>query len=371
MKFSRPSRRPAAAFTMIEIAMSLAVIGFALVAIIGVLPQGMDVQKDNRRETIINQDANYLLQAIRSGTTSGFNDLTNYVMSVTNFWTLYSPATNRLKNGMDTYTNNNATGFSVTSVPTLPWFALTNGAHLIGLLSTPAYMPMPGGSFQSNYVVVYMRAMSGEAAEKYPQTNSLIQDSAFGYRLISQVVPWNSIATYVSPQETNFADPGLNPSYANPTPGSGLTTFSAAANDLVTNWAQSLTTNGNLNITNFMIYTNALGVVIDLSTNTLFNNDNNVNNDLPMFMDRARAWLVDSTRANNLYDVRLLFRWLLLPNGQVGNGRQIYRMMVGGTLTNQNASTVTNISNGTVTTNFTPFWYFQAGSYSALGANSL
>src|SRR5580658_7427194 len=90
MKFSRPSRRPAAAFTMIEIAMSLAIIGFALVAIIGVLPQGMDVQKDNRRETIVNQDANYLLQAIRGGAgTNGFNDLTNYIIGITNYWAIF------------------------------------------------------------------------------------------------------------------------------------------------------------------------------------------------------------------------------------------------------------------------------------------
>jgi len=45
------------AFTMIEIAICLGVIGFALVAIIGILPTGMSVQKDNRQETIINQDA--------------------------------------------------------------------------------------------------------------------------------------------------------------------------------------------------------------------------------------------------------------------------------------------------------------------------
>src|SRR5262249_16641536 len=45
------------AFTMIEIAICLAVIGFALAAIVGVLPLGMNVQRENREETIINQDA--------------------------------------------------------------------------------------------------------------------------------------------------------------------------------------------------------------------------------------------------------------------------------------------------------------------------
>ena len=51
----RPTRQ--SAFTMIEIALCLAIIGFALVAIIGVLPTGMGVQRQNREETIINQDA--------------------------------------------------------------------------------------------------------------------------------------------------------------------------------------------------------------------------------------------------------------------------------------------------------------------------
>ena len=71
------------AFTMIEIAISLAVIGFALVAIIGVLPIGMNVQKDNREETIINQDATVFMDAIRNGA-QGLDDLTNYVMAITN-----------------------------------------------------------------------------------------------------------------------------------------------------------------------------------------------------------------------------------------------------------------------------------------------
>src|SRR5438045_6846473 len=73
-----------AAFTMIEIAISLAVIGFALVAIIGILPTGMNVQKGNRQETIINQDATVWLDALRNGE-RGLDDLTNYVIAITNY----------------------------------------------------------------------------------------------------------------------------------------------------------------------------------------------------------------------------------------------------------------------------------------------
>ena len=53
-------------FTMAEIAIALGVIAIALIAILGVLPSGLQVQRDNREETIINQDARLLLAALKS-----------------------------------------------------------------------------------------------------------------------------------------------------------------------------------------------------------------------------------------------------------------------------------------------------------------
>src|SRR5687767_14156787 len=89
MKIRKPKSAPRlqqSGFTLVEVALSLAIIGFALVAIIGVLPAGVTVQKENREETIINQDGRYLLEAIRSGS-RGIDDLTNYVEAIiiTNF----------------------------------------------------------------------------------------------------------------------------------------------------------------------------------------------------------------------------------------------------------------------------------------------
>src|SRR5688572_14957475 len=55
------------AFTMVEIAIALAVIAFALVAIIGILPTGLQVQRDNREDALINQDARLLVEAIKTG----------------------------------------------------------------------------------------------------------------------------------------------------------------------------------------------------------------------------------------------------------------------------------------------------------------
>src|SRR4051794_936934 len=78
---SRGGRSTRAGFTMVEIALSLAVVAFALVAIMGVLPTGLTVQKENREDTLINQEGRYWLEAIRSGA-RGLHDLTNYVESI-------------------------------------------------------------------------------------------------------------------------------------------------------------------------------------------------------------------------------------------------------------------------------------------------
>jgi prepilin-type N-terminal cleavage/methylation domain-containing protein len=188
-KFSAASSRPSAldsrrasGFTMVEIAISLAIIGIALVGIIGVLPMGMNVQRDNREETIINQDATVLLEAIRSGA-RGMDDLTNYVYAITNYETVY-PGGNPV-------------------VPTPGWNTssyLTNGANIIGLLSTPEYTdpnnnnapiynPVTFNSYNSNHIVAYVRSFSGPAVEKPPQDNQLIQADAFGYRILCVNAP--------------------------------------------------------------------------------------------------------------------------------------------------------------------------------------
>lgn len=70
--FSGTRRRRQSGFTMAEIAIALGVIAVALIAILGVLPSGLQVQRDNREETIINQDARLLLQALK---TAGREDL--------------------------------------------------------------------------------------------------------------------------------------------------------------------------------------------------------------------------------------------------------------------------------------------------------
>jgi type II secretory pathway pseudopilin PulG len=80
LRIIRPGR---GGFTLVEIALCLAIIGFGLVAIIGVLPAGLNVQKENRDETIINHEASMWVEAIRNGA-RGLDDLTNYVIAITN-----------------------------------------------------------------------------------------------------------------------------------------------------------------------------------------------------------------------------------------------------------------------------------------------
>src|SRR5215831_12314510 len=163
--------RSEAAFTMVEIALSLGIIAFALVAIIGVLPSGMKVQRENREETIIYQDASYLLEAIRSGS-KGVDELTNYVESIS-VQTGMSP----FIGNTIIYTNNifNPGGFR----------PLTNGQHIVELLSTPKLEVFPNKTFQYNTVRARVRAISGSALDK----GAAMQDFAFRYQVTAEVMP--------------------------------------------------------------------------------------------------------------------------------------------------------------------------------------
>ena len=206
MKIALTIRR-VAAFTLVEVALSLAIIGFALVAIIGSLPFGLNVQRENREETIIVQDANFFLDAIRNGA-RGLDDLTNYVDAITNYvtgYTVLNGATSVVFNVYAyTYTNGWLNGVQNSE------YRIRNGERIVGLLSTPRLIlpknstPIPS-SFTSNYVVAYIRALSGPAIEKSPQTNAIVRDLAFRYRLIPEINQFNDWNL----GWVNFNEPGL------------------------------------------------------------------------------------------------------------------------------------------------------------------
>lgn len=179
---SRPSgsaRR--AGFTMIEIAIALGVIAFALVAIIGILPTGLQVQRDNRAETIINQDAVVWMEAIRGGA-KGMDDL---VASVDRIDIHYNFNSATLPETVVTHT-----GFKT-------------GWEIIGLLSTPART--------NAEVYASVWAFSGSAAEKEP--NAADRAIAFKYRLRVNIEPGpnNAVSFFDNTVPRPAGDPALYP----------------------------------------------------------------------------------------------------------------------------------------------------------------
>lgn len=190
----RAGARQLRGFTLIEIALCLAIIGFALLAIMVVLPYGLGAQRDNREETVIGQDASMLLELIRSGS-RGANDLTNYVYAITNYWTWKNFSSGATASGANGYT---FTTYNVSpSTPYTPGAPLTNGANIIGLLSTPQFTDNNGAPIRkldpafvvsgySNHIVAYVRSLSGIAAEKPPQNNDIMRDDSFSYRIYAE-----------------------------------------------------------------------------------------------------------------------------------------------------------------------------------------
>jgi type II secretory pathway pseudopilin PulG len=182
---------------MVEIAICLAVIGIALVSIIGVLPIGMHTQRDNREETIINQDATVLMEAIRGGA-RGLDDLTNYVYAITNIWTEYNANGGVIGSAgsINGYTFEKSSVVAGYYSPAGSPISINNGANIVGLLSTPEYTDNFGNPTNnlfsggySNHVVAYVRSISGPAVEKPPQDNQIIQADAFGYRVLCVNAP--------------------------------------------------------------------------------------------------------------------------------------------------------------------------------------
>jgi type II secretory pathway pseudopilin PulG len=260
-------------FTMIEIAIAIGVIGFALVAIIGILPAGMNVQKDNREDTLIGQDAPYIMDAIRNGcvlktnyppANEGLNFLTNYVESIT----------------FSNFVNSNF-------VSSMGYSNFLSGSNIIGLLSTP--QPLIANTANYLYTTAIIRALSGPAV----QQNGSNLATAFRYQMTVQILPFINIP----PDTTNWTNPDYPP---------GSTAAILRSN----RWLETT-----------------------LTTSTAGN----------------------GALAYNLYDIRLHFSWPVLPNGNVGPGRQTYRSVIAAQLF---PVLVNEIGFGTETN-----WFFQPLSY--------
>jgi len=171
---------------MVEIALSLGIIGFALVAIIGVLPMGLNTQKDNREETIINQEGQYWIETIRNGA-QGFEVISNFV----DF-----PKTNVLVYMKD---------IRGRATQIYPANRIVSVSNLVGLITTPKGTP-----FQAGYVDKVSwrsRAMSGTVAEQNPE----FKDMAFAYEVTSEVTPfrWGG-SGFITPNNTQYFEENRN-----------------------------------------------------------------------------------------------------------------------------------------------------------------
>ena len=190
-----PGHDAARGFTMVEIAIALGVIAIALVAIIGIMPTGVNVQRTNRDDTVINQDGKLWVEAIRTGA-RGLDYLTNHVEAI---W-----ITNVDSSSYHVTIYTNAPGLSnrVNATTTLVGY-MTNGSWVVGLLSRPKYLPVEF-PIVTNHIVAYVHAVSGSAADQneFMRTNR----TDFLYRLTSEVVPFN----HFPPTLTNYAVSGLS-----------------------------------------------------------------------------------------------------------------------------------------------------------------
>lgn len=224
MKIRTFSPAKASAFTMVEIAISIAVIGFALVAIIGILPTGLNVQKDNLEDSIINQDGSYFIEAIRNGA-EGLDELTNHVQTI-GIWEM----------------KNDPPGGKFAKVFELG--DLKSGRDIVGLLSYPSSQHKDGSSFQAR---AYVRAVSGVAVEKGLEridfnNSTPTADIGFGFGYLL-VVSSRPFAAVTSPEMAAGEEQALE---------------------------------------------------------------------------------------SRLHELRLDFRWPLLPNGQTGSGRKVFRTLISG-----------------------------------------
>ena len=298
LKFARrESKRAAAfplsrAFTLIEIALCLAIIGFALLAVMIVLPYGMNTQRDNREETVIGQDASVLLEVLRNGS-RGADDLTNYVFAITNYWTRYNADGTIFSASHNGYTFKQASEGGTS----YDFLRLTNGANIIGQMSQPEltdtnFVQIPNLMFGgiSNHVVAYVRSISGLAAEKPSQSNPIMVENSFSYRIYCV----NGTVML----DTNLFKPlWVNQAYV-----TGAFVFH--------------------NFNYWRAAVNALPV------------------DEPGFSPvpppHANPWIkvpfYPFEAATRQRDLRLTFLWPLLPNGGTGHGRQTFRATPAGDL---------------------------------------
>lgn len=181
----RSGRRPQRAFTLVEIVLSLAIIAVALVAIIGVLPIGLNVQSENQEESIISSDASIWMEAFRNGAqgASYFDPNPNKLPSPppAPLFNIDEVKVQRVVRRMSTD--------QVISDTSVYVDRFTSDHQLIGLLSRPKFQFDPVNDVYTNWnVYADVRALNGNLADL-----SADMDFAFKYRMTPEIVPLQGV----------------------------------------------------------------------------------------------------------------------------------------------------------------------------------
>ncbi len=274
----RPRSARTDAFTMVELALCIAIVSFAMVAILGVLPLGLNVQRQNREDTIVDQEGPLWVDLIRKGGI-GWDDVTNYVDYI-----LVERTPVNGSGGTKTYGFRGAFLSSEYSIPA-PDAVLATPGDVVSLLSIPRF-EADRGVIYSNKITAILRSFSGS--------------------LGSQIRPDRTVT--FRPDERQLDNSFRYQLQVELTPVTQLPTFNVSPTNLV---AQAgIQTGGYLNA--LRLDTNLMSELRD-----------------PLQLQNASQDLLAAT----LYDLRLVFRWPVFRVGgevNVGPGLRVFRTQVMG-----------------------------------------
>lgn len=217
-----------AAFTLIEIALALGVIAIGLVSIIGLMPFGLGVQRENKDETVIDHDARLMFGFLKAGAAE-----TNDLETLGRLWLHIVPdAKGQRKvwvtNTVITYelTTRKPVGepnVTVTELevvdPRTPVRLNPEQISLASVLSAQSLAGTVQYDLAQNRMVVsrvqttmFMRAQAGSAYDKYPQTNQTVTQMAFTYKLVRELFPLQSTEVPFN-NSVGSANPPALPAY--------------------------------------------------------------------------------------------------------------------------------------------------------------
>jgi prepilin-type N-terminal cleavage/methylation domain-containing protein len=195
-------------FTMIEIAISLAIVAVAMVAILGILPAGLNVQRENREDTIIDLEADYYLQLIRSsGMQFGPLFVADHVDQISVTRTNHS--TRAANTVLYNRTRTTGLGFSWNSRQVIRKLLSTPSWDLGTVPSTPdaVFTPAQGLSIiEENEVRAIVRAIPGRASDLSPAYS----DSALRYEMKVSIHPAVTPSIFSGYGQNNTASPAFN-----------------------------------------------------------------------------------------------------------------------------------------------------------------